>query len=117
MSLSPQMRVLVATGVVALLLTAFGVARHWLPYDGIVVTFENRSTTPIASITVDYGSADRQGEHLLLRLDAGERRRLALNHPPAAGFNVVVRFADGETIEFCANRGVEARYQQVPITR
>jgi hypothetical protein len=40
-----------------------------------------------------------------------------LNHQPGAGFNVTVKYADGHTVEFCANRGVQGRRQSVTLYR
>lgn len=95
---------------------------HWgverPPADGaLMVTLHNDSDTAIRAVHFDFGhdlseSSIREGE-----IAPGERRRVALNHPPGAGFNVEIRYADGHVQAFCANRGVDGWAQEVRVYR
>ena len=95
---------------------------HWLaeppsPEGALMVTLHNDSDVLIRSVHFDFGhdlseSSLREGQ-----IQPGERRRVALNHVPAAGFNVEIRYADGHVQEFCANRGVEGWEQEVRVYR
>lgn len=95
---------------------------HWgvepkPPEGALMVTLHNDSEIAIRAVHFDFGhdlseSSLREGE-----IGPGERRRVALNHPPGAGFNVEIRYADGHVQEFCANRGVEGWEQEVRVYR
>ncbi|AKJ94038.1 hypothetical protein TVD_01040 [Thioalkalivibrio versutus] len=97
-------------------------AVHWgverPPAEGaLMVTVHNDSDVLIQAIHFDFGhdlseSSIREGQ-----LRPGEHRRVALNHVPAAGFNMEIRYADGQVQEFCANRGVEGWEQEVRVYR
>ncbi|WP_038052860.1 hypothetical protein [Thioalkalivibrio sp. ALJ1] len=111
-----------ATGLFVLGLILGAGLMHWLvesppPEGALMVTLHNDSDVAIRSVHFDFGhelseSSLREGE-----IGAGERRRVALNHVPAAGFNVEIRYADGHVQEFCANRGVEGWAQEVRVYR
>jgi hypothetical protein len=83
----------------------------------LLVTVHNDSGVLIESVRFDFSHALSQSSLFEGQLQPGQRRRVALNHPPAAGFNMTVRYADGVTQEFCANRGVEGRRQEVRLYR
>jgi hypothetical protein len=83
----------------------------------LLVTLHNDSDVLIESVWLDFSHELSQSSLYEGRLQAGERRRVALNHPPGAGFNMKVSYADGETLEFCANRGVSGRHQAVRLYR
>lgn len=83
----------------------------------LLVTVHNDSGVLIESVRFDFSHALSQSSLFEGQLRPGERRRVALNHPPAAGFNMTVRYADGVTQEFCANRGVEGWRQEVRLYR
>ncbi|WP_019625928.1 hypothetical protein [Thioalkalivibrio sp. ALJT] len=95
---------------------------HWgvepEPPEGVLmITLHNDSDTAIRAVHFDFGhdlseSSIREGE-----IAPGERRHVALNHPPGAGFNVEIRYADGHVQEFCANRGVDGWAQEVRVYR
>ncbi|WP_018873887.1 hypothetical protein [Thioalkalivibrio sp. ALJ16] len=111
-----------ATWLFLLGLTAGAALVHWgvapEPPEGVLmITLHNDSEVAIRAVHFDFGhdlseSSLREGE-----IGPGERRRVALNHPPGAGFNVEIRYADGHAQEFCANRGVEGREQEVRVYR
>ncbi|MGM0552974.1 MAG: hypothetical protein ACQETK_04095 [Pseudomonadota bacterium] len=88
------------------------------PMEGaLMVTVHNDSDMLIQAIHFDFGhdlseSSIREG-----RLPPGEQRRVALNHVPGAGFNMKIRYADGEVQEFCANQGVAGWEQEVRVYR
>lgn len=83
----------------------------------LLVTLHNDSEHLIESVWLDFSHGLSQSSLYEGQLRPGERRRIALNHPPGAGFNMKVRYADGETLEFCANRGVEGARQMVRLYR
>ncbi|WP_019593517.1 hypothetical protein [Thioalkalivibrio sp. ALM2T] len=95
---------------------------HWgvetPPVEGaLMVTVHNDSDVLIQAIHFDFGhdlseSSIREGQ-----IQPGERRQVALNHVPAAGFNMEIRYADGHVQEFCANRGVDGWAQEVRVYR
>ncbi|SFX23085.1 hypothetical protein [Marinospirillum alkaliphilum] len=88
-----------------------------LPEASLLVEFENASDQLITSLKLDFGHASGQSSLLALRLAPGEKRSLFLNHPPAAGFNVLVSYADGLQQDFCANRGTQGQQQRVILRR
>lgn len=88
-----------------------------LPEKGMQVDFINTTEQGIDSLQLDFGHAQGQSSLLALRLAPGETRTLLLNHEPGAGFNVVVRFADGMKQDFCANQGEQGQRQQVILQR
>ncbi|WP_024326909.1 hypothetical protein [Thioalkalivibrio sp. AKL19] len=95
---------------------------HWgvepPPAEGaLMVTLHNDSDVAIRAVHFDFGhdlseSSIREGE-----IGPGERRRVALNHVPGAGFNVEIRYTDGQVQAFCANRGVGGWAQEVRVYR
>lgn len=102
----------------ALLILLGGVlGYHSAPDEGYAVRFENQSDQMISRIKLDFGSADAQASMQSFRLAAGESRTLFLNHPPGAGFNVEVLYADGKTQSFCALRGDERNRPVLPLVR
>lgn len=99
-----------------LLLLCGGVLGYNLaPDEGFAVRFENQSQQMISSIKLDFGSADAQSSMQTFRLGAGESRTLFLNHPPGAGFNVQVLYADGQKQAFCALRGDTRVRPTIPL--
>ncbi|WP_018878455.1 hypothetical protein [Thioalkalivibrio sp. ALE28] len=111
-----------ATGLFVLGLAMGAGLMHWgverSPTEGaLMVTLHNDSDTTIRAVHFDFGhdlseSSIREGE-----IAPGEHRRVALNHPPGAGFNVEIRYADGHVQAFCANRGVDGWAQEVRVYR
>ncbi|MGM0412205.1 MAG: hypothetical protein ACQERG_02725 [Pseudomonadota bacterium] len=88
------------------------------PPEGVLsVDFENATDHAVQSLTIDHGNANTQERIQLLQIPAQTTRHAVLNHEPGAGFNVTVKYADGHTVEFCANRGVEGRRQSVTLYR
>lgn len=99
-----------------------GLGVHWLsdpevPEGMLLVTVHNDTDEMIEAIHFSFSHDQSLSELREGRIRPGERRDVALNHPPAAGFNMEVRYADGETQSFCANRGVEGRRQAVRLYR
>ncbi|OOG28746.1 hypothetical protein B1C78_00695 [Thioalkalivibrio denitrificans] len=100
-----------------------GLALGWLLFANpfvdrpLTVTLHNDTDVLIESVWLDFGHGLSQSNLYEGQLRPGERRGIALNHPPGAGFNMKVRYADGESLEFCANRGVEGRRQTVRLYR
>ncbi|WP_017940990.1 MULTISPECIES: hypothetical protein [unclassified Thioalkalivibrio] len=111
-----------ATWLFVLGLALGAAAVHWgverPPAEGaLMVTLHNDSDVAIRAVHFDFGhdlseSSIREGE-----IGPGERRRVALNHVPGAGFNVEIRYADGHVQSFCANRGVDGWEQEVRVYR
>lgn len=89
----------------------------WPNRDSFLVEIINRTAQDVVSIELDFGYADGQTQQRLLRLPTEQTRFVFLNHQPGAGFNVRVVYADGLEQEFCANRGDEARRQQLVLQR
>lgn len=87
------------------------------PDNGLYVTFKNTDTIAIESIQLNFGNAIGQSDLLTLRLPPGEARLLHLNHEPGMGFNVKVRYADGQQQEFCAGQADDKRKQTLLLKR
>jgi hypothetical protein len=83
----------------------------------LVVAVHNDSDVLIESVRLDFSHGLSQSSLYEGQVRPGQRRRIALNHPPGAGFNMKVRYADGEILEFCANRGVQGKRQTVRLYR
>ncbi|QEW07924.1 hypothetical protein [Nitrincola iocasae] len=92
---------------------------HYLqqPSAGMYVTFENQDSVMIESIQLNFGNANGQSDLLTLRLAPGEQRLLLLNHDPGLGFNVSVRYAGGDSQEFCARQSDDQRQQTIALRR
>ncbi|WP_019591579.1 hypothetical protein [Thioalkalivibrio sp. ALE20] len=88
-----------------------------VPEGMLLVTVHNDTDEMIEAIHFNFSHGQSLTEMREGRIRPGERRDVALNHPPAAGFNMEVRYADGEEQAFCANRGVEGRRQEVRLYR
>ncbi|WP_018935973.1 hypothetical protein [Thioalkalivibrio sp. ALJ24] len=88
-----------------------------VPEGMLLVTVHNDTEEMIEAIHFNFSHGESLTEMREGRIRPGERRDVALNHPPAAGFNMEVRYADGEEQSFCANRGVEGRRQAVRLYR
>lgn len=88
-----------------------------VPEGMLLVTVHNDTDEMIEAIHFNFSHDQSLTEMREGRIRPGERRPVALNHPPAAGFDMEVRYADGETQSFCANRGVEGRRQEVRLYR
>lgn len=88
------------------------------PPDGqLHLTLVNNDSIRIDSIRMEFGFDLNQSELLTLQLNPGERRTLALNHPPGKGFNVEVSYSDGQIQSFCANRNQPGHKQQLILAR
>lgn len=92
---------------------------HYLkqPVAGMYVTFENQDSVMIESIQLNFGNANGQSDLLALRLAPGDERLLLLNHDPGLGFNVSVRYAGGDSQEFCARQADDKRIQTIALRR
>lgn len=102
--------------ILLLILLAGGMTGyHLAPDEGFAVRLENHSQQMISRIKLDFGSADTQSGIQTFRLAAGESRTLFLNHPPGAGFNVQVFYADGQKRAFCALKGNEDLRPVLPL--
>jgi len=102
--------------LVGLLLGWLIFANHSEP-QVLMVTVHNDSPVLIESIWFDFSHGHRQSSLYEGQIQPGESRLVALNHPPAAGFNMKVRYGDGVTQEFCANRGIKEWAQEVRLSR
>ncbi|WP_018952780.1 hypothetical protein [Thioalkalivibrio sulfidiphilus] len=107
----------------ATLLFLIGLLLGWLIFadhgepETLMVTVHNDSPVLIEAIWFDFSHGHRQSSLYEGQIRPGESRLVALNHPPGAGFNMKVRYADGMVQEFCANRGVREWVQEVRIYR
>lgn len=92
---------------------------HYLqqPSAGMHVTFKNQDSVMIESIQLNFGNANGQSDLLTLRLAPGDERLLLLNHDPGLGFNVSVRYAGGDSQEFCARQADDNRIQTIALRR
>lgn len=92
---------------------------HYLkqPKAGMYVTFANQDSVMIESIQLNFGNANGQSDLLALRLAPGDERLLLLNHDPGLGFNVSVRYAGGDSQEFCARQADDDRIQVIALRR
>ncbi len=103
------------------LLTGF--ALGWLTFmqpqsqEHVFLQVTNHDDIMVESIHLEFGYNHNQSDLLSLQLRPGETRLLLLNHPPGRGFNVEVRYADGQVSSFCANRGVRGSKQTLPLQR
>lgn len=77
----------------------------------------NQDEIIIDSIRMEFGFDLNQSNLLTLQLRPNEHRTLVLNHPPGKGFNVEVRYSDGEVQSFCANRGILEQQQTLKLQR
>jgi len=102
--------------LVGLLLGWLIFANHGEP-ETLIVTVHNDSPVLIEAIWFDFSHGHRQSSLYEGQIRSGESRLVALNHPPGAGFNMKVRYVDGITQEFCANRGVREWAQEVRLYR
>lgn len=107
----------------SLLFLLLGLAMGWLLFaetpsdEHLHLKIINHDEIMIESIHLAFGYNHNQSDLLSVQLPPGESRLLLLNHPPGRGFNVVVRYADGQSQEFCANRGNSATRQHLPLQR
>lgn len=107
----------------SLLFLLLGLAMGWLLFaetpsdEHLHLKIINHDEIMIDSIQLDFGYNHNQSSLLTLQLPPGQSRLLVLNHPPGRGFNVAVRYADGQQQEFCANRGNPASRQHLSLQR
>lgn len=100
-----------------------GLTLGWLLFssapspDHVYLTVTNHDELMVESLRMEFGFDHNQSEILSLQLRPGESRLLLLNHPPGRGFNVEVRYANGDTRTFCANRGNNSPQQRLPLLR
>lgn len=85
--------------------------------DILYVTVHNTDSVMLDSVRFEFGFGLTQSNILLLQINPGEQRLVALNHPLHKGYNVEARFADGEVREFCANRNYPDREQPLALQR
>lgn len=85
--------------------------------DHIYLQVTNHDDIMIESIHLEFGYNHNQSDLLSLQLAPGQSRLLLLNHPPGRGFNVEIRYADGQLRTFCANRGNMNPKQHLPLQR
>ena len=83
----------------------------------LYVTVHNTDEIMLESVRFEFGFGLTQSNILLLQIQPGEQRLVALNHPLHKGYNVEARFADGEVRSFCANRTYPERQQPLVLQR
>lgn len=100
-----------------------GLAMGWLLFadhqetEILYVTVHNTDEIMLESVRFEFGFGLTQSNILLLQIQPGEQRLVALNHPLHRGYNVEARFADGEVRSFCANRTYPERQQPLVLQR
>lgn len=100
-----------------------GLAMGWLLFadhqetEILYVTVHNTDEIMLESVRFEFGFGLTQSNILLLQIQPGEQRLVALNHPLHKGYNVEARFADGEVRSFCANRTYPERQQPLVLQR
>lgn len=100
-----------------------GLALGWLLFadhqetEILYVTVHNTDEIMLESVRFEFGFGLTQSNILLLQIQPGEQRLVALNHPLHRGYNVEARFADGEVRSFCANRTYPERQQPLVLQR
>lgn len=106
-----------------LLFLLIGLALGWLcfaptiPEQRLYLQLVNQDSLVIDSISLDFGFDLNQSKLISVQLRPGESRNLVLNHPPGRGFNVEVRYSDGQQQIFCANKNLTAHHQQLFLKR
>lgn len=107
----------------SMLFLLIGLAAGWLAFSAkdpeyrLYLELHNADSIPIESVHMEFGFDINQSDLLTLQLRPDETRHLVLNHPPGKGFNVEVRYADGQVQNFCANRTLKQRHQQLHLQR
>lgn len=100
-----------------------GLALGWFLFadhqeqDILYVTVHNTDDVMLDSVRFEFGFGLTQSDILILQVQPGEKRLVALNHPLNKGYNVEARFADGEVRAFCANRNYPHRQQPLALQR
>jgi hypothetical protein len=85
--------------------------------DILYVTVHNTDSVMLESVRFEFGFGLTQSNILVVQINPGEKRIVALNHPLNKGYNVEARFAGGEVRSFCANRTYPNRRQPLPLQR
>lgn len=102
-----------------LTVVGFLAGRTWYqaysPIRPMFVELANATSELLPSIVIEHGNSLLQEKIVIVQLQVGEKRIIALNHEPGLGFNVKVNYADGRSTEICSGRSKEHRFYRETI--